>query len=359
MRAGMLTRRAFAALTAAAAALPAPARSRPSSPFRRTPLIIAHRGASGERPEHTLMAYRLAIAEGCDVIEPDLVPTRDGHLVVRHEPEIGGTTDVASRPEFAGRNSRKLIDGESLEGWFTEDFTLAELKTLRARERLPQLRPGNAKYDGLEPIPTFQEVVDLAKAESRRTGRTIGTYPEMKHPTYFASIGLPLEGRLHAALKANGLDSAAAPVFVQCFEVGALKTFRRLSRAPLIQLMDAEAGPADLAQLSYREMSSPAGLRQVATYADGIGPDWKMVLPIAEDGTLAPAAPLVADAHAAGLMVHPWTVRAENAFLPPALRRGDQPAAHGDVETLYHALYAAGVDGLFSDFPGLAVAARG
>ena len=323
------------------------------------PIVIAHRGASGLRPEHTIAAYALAIEQGADFIEPDLVMTKDDVLVIRHENAISETTDVADHPRFADRRATKIIDGMPVTDWFTEDFTLAELKTLRARERLPQLRPGNAKYDGLEPIPTFQEVVDLAKAESRRTGRTIGTYPEMKHPTYFASIGLPLEGRLHAALKANGLDSAAAPVFVQCFEVGALKTFRRLSRAPLIQLMDAEAGPADLAQLSYREMSSPAGLRQVATYADGIGPDWKMVLPIAEDGTLAPAAPLVADAHAAGLMVHPWTVRAENAFLPPALRRGDQPAAHGDVETLYHALYAAGVDGLFSDFPGLAVAARG
>jgi glycerophosphoryl diester phosphodiesterase len=354
----MLTRRAFAAL-AAAAALPTRAHSQALSPFRRQPLIIAHRGASGERPEHTLMAYRLAIAEGCDVIEPDLVPTKDGHLVVRHEPEISGTTDVAGRPEFASRKTRKVIDGESLEGWFTEDFTLAELKTIRARERLPQLRPGNTKYDGLEPIPTYQEVVDLAWAESRRTGRTIGTYPEMKHPTYFASIGLPLEARLHAALKANGLDSATAPVFVQCFEVGALKTFRRLSRAPLIQLVADEGGPADLPQLTYREMTTPAGLRQVAAYADGIGPDWHMILPTGPDGALAAAAPLVADAHAAGLKVHPWTVRAENYFLPPALRRGEAPAAHGDVEAVYKAIFATGIDGLFSDFPGLAVAARG
>jgi glycerophosphoryl diester phosphodiesterase len=354
----MLTRRAFAAL-AAAVALPTRAHAQAASPFRRSPLIIAHRGASGERPEHTLMAYRLAIAEGCDVIEPDLVPTRDGHLVVRHEPEISGTTDVAGRAEFAARKTRKVIDGEPLEGWFTEDFTLAELKTLRARERLPQLRAGNLQYDGLEPIPTFQEVVDLAKAESRRTGRAIGTYPEMKHPTYFAGVGLPLEARLHAALKANGLDSATAPVFVQCFEVGALKAFRRLSRAPLIQLVAADGGPADLPALSYRAMTTPEGLRQVAAYADGIGPDWRMVLPTGPDGGLGAATPLVADAHAAGLKVHPWTVRAENYFLPPALRRGEDPAAHGDVAAVYRALYATGIDGLFSDFPGLAVAARG
>ncbi|HKR87257.1 MAG TPA: glycerophosphodiester phosphodiesterase [Phenylobacterium sp.] len=355
----MLTRRAFAA-AAAAAILPARAAGAAAkpSPFGRTPLVIAHRGASGERPEHTLMGYRLAIAEGCDVIEPDLVPTKDGHLVVRHEPEIGGTTDVAHRPEFAARKARKVIDGESVEGWFTEDFTLAELKTIRCRERLPQLRPGNTRYDGLEAIPTFQEVVDLAKAEGRRAGRTIGTYPEMKHPTYFAAIGLPLERRLHAALKANGLDQADAPVFVQCFEVGALKTFRGLCAAPLIQLMDAEGGPADLPGLTYAEMSTPAGLKAVAAYADGIGPNWKMILPTAADGTLAPATSLVRDAHAAGLKSHPWTVRAENVFLPPALRRGADPAAHGDVGAVYKALYAAGVDGLFSDFPGLAAAAR-
>ncbi|CAN7530181.1 glycerophosphodiester phosphodiesterase [Phenylobacterium sp. LjRoot225] len=350
----MLTRRTLALAVMASTALPAHAKA----PAARKPLVIAHRGASGERPEHTLMAYRLAIAEGCDFIEPDLVPTKDGHLVVRHEPEIGGTTDVASRPEFAARKTRKVIDGETLEGWFTEDFTLQELKTLRARERLPQLRPGNVKYDGLEPIPTFQEVVDLARAESRRTGRTIGTYPEMKHPTYFASIGLPLEGRLHAALKANGLDSAAAPVFVQCFEVGALKALRQLSRAPLIQLVPADGGPADDPTLTYRAMTTPQGLKQVAAYADGIGPEWRMILPTGPDGALTGATTLVADAHAAGLKAHPWTVRAENAFLPPALRRGDAPAAHGDVGAVYRALYAAGVDGLFSDFPGLAVAAR-
>src|SRR5205823_2948776 len=162
-------------------------------------------------------------------------PTKDGHLVVRHENEIGGTTDVAGHPEFAARRTGKVVDGQKLEGWFTEDFTLAELKTLRARERLPQLRPGSARYDGLAPIPTYQEMLDLAKAESRRLGRAIGTYPEMKHPTYFASIGLPLEPRLLDTLKTNNLNSKTAPVFVQCFEVGALKTFRQLSRAPLVQ----------------------------------------------------------------------------------------------------------------------------
>jgi glycerophosphoryl diester phosphodiesterase len=349
-----LTRRTLAVSAAALAALPAMA-----AQTRKKPLVIAHRGASGERPEHTLMGYRLAIAEGADFIEPDLVPTRDGHLMVRHENEIGGTTNVAKHPEFAGRKTTKTIDGQQITGWFTEDFTLDELKTLRARERLPQLRPGSARFDGLEAIPTFQEMVSLAKAESRRLGRPIGVYPEMKHPTYFAGIGLPLEHRLLAALKANDLDSHTAPVFVQCFEVGALKTFRTLSKARLIQLVSKDGGPADLPGVTYAQMTTASGMKQIAAYADGVGPEWPMVIPWTADGALGPPSALVADAHAAGLAVHPWTVRAENYFLPPALRRGADPAAHGDVDAVYRALFAAGVDGLFSDFPGLEAKARG
>jgi len=350
----MLTRRTLAHAafgTLAAAAMPAAAKA----PAR--PIVIAHRGASGERPEHTLMAYRLAIEEGCDFIEPDLVVTRDGALVVRHENEISGTTDVAARPEFAARRTAKTVDGEAVEGWFTEDFTLAELKTLRARERLPKLRPGSAAYDGQETIATFQEVVDLAKAESRRTGRTIGVYPEMKHPTYMATMGLPIEGRLARALKDNWLDGRDAPVFVQCFEVAPLKTFAMLSRARRVQLVSAEGGPADRAGTLYAQMLTPQGLKEIAAYADGLGPDWALILPTAADGSLGAPTSLVADAHAAGLAVHPWTVRAENRYLPPALRRGEGEAAHGDAEAVLKALYAAGVDGVFSDFPGLAVKA--
>ncbi len=339
-----ITRRTFATTTALLGAFPAMAAP------KSKPLVIAHRGASGERPESTLLAFRLAIAEGADFIEPDLVLTKDGHFVVRHENDISGTTDVASHPEFAARKATKVVDGESITGWFTEDFTLAEIKTLRARERLPALRPISAAFDGQGEIPTYKEVVDLAKAESRRLGRTIGTYPEMKHPSYFAGLGLPMEQRLADALKAYGLNSRTAPVFVQCFEVAPLKTIGLMTRARRVMLVSQGAAPVDV--------TSATGIKAIAAFAEGLGPEWPMVVPIV-DGGLGPATALVANAHAAGLAVHPWTVRAENAFLPPKLRRGTAPADHGDVDAVYKALFASGVDGLFSDFPGLAVKARG
>lgn len=350
-----ITRRTLGATAAAAAA--AAGFPTVSQGFRKTPLIIAHRGASGERPESTLMAFRLAIAEGADFIEPDLVLTKDGHLVVRHENEISQTTDVALKPEFEKRLTTRQIQGQGVSGWFTEDFTLAELKTLRCRERLPKLRPDSAKFNGQETIPTYQEVLDLAKSESARLKRPIGTYPEMKHASYFAQIGLPMEGRLADILKKNGLDSPTAPVFIQCFDVAPLKTIMTMVKAPRIQLMSPQGGPTDEA-VTYKEMATPAGLKAVAAYANGIGPDWSMVLPTL-DGGLGPATSLVRDAHAAHLAVHPWTVRAENVFLPPKLRHGTDPSAHGDVDAVYKALFAAGVDGLFSDFPALAVKARG
>ncbi len=324
-------------------------------PHRPRPIVIGHRGASGERPEHTPMAYRLAIAQGADFIEPDLCITKDGHLVARHENEIGGTTDIGARPEFAARKTTKVIDGQSITGWFTEDFTLAEIKTLRARERLPQLRPANTAFDGQEAIPTFAEVVAIAKAAG------VGVYPEMKHPRHFASVGLPFEQRMADALKAEGLNAKSAKVFVQCFEVGPLKTIRALTKAPLVQLIDSEGSPADLPDLKYVDMVTADGLKAIAAYADGVGPDKSMIVPT--DGQiLLPPTALVANAHKVGLKVHPWTVRAENYFLPATLQKGPQgperPRLHGDVDAMFKALYAAGVDGLFSDFPGLAVESR-
>lgn len=329
----------------------------------KKPIVIGHRGCSGERPEHTALSYERAIEQGADFIEPDLVPTKDGHLVARHENEIGGTTDVASRPEFAARKATKTIDGQQITGWFTEDFTLAEIKTLRARERLPRLRAVSTAFDGQAQVLTFEEVVAIAKAGTQRTGRTIGVYPELKHPTYFASIGLPTEDRLVAKLKAADLNSATAPVFVQCFEVGPLKKLKAKTAARLVLLVDGEGGPADLPGVNYADLITAQGLKDVAVYADGLGPNWSLVVP--NDGkVLLPATDLVKNAHAAGLAVHPWTVRAENYFLPATLRKGDAQspaflAQHGDVTPVFKALYAAGVDGVFSDFPALAVAARG
>ena len=352
-----LTRRALAAALPAAALLGSSAQALTMLGKPKRPIVIAHRGASGLRPEHTPTAYRLAIDQGADFIEPDLCLTKDGVMVVRHENEIGGTTDVAAHPEFAARKATKTIDGEAIEGWFTEDFTLAELKTLRARERLPKLRPESAKFDGTDAIATFDEVVALAKSETKRVGRVIGVYPEMKHPGYFASIGMPFEARLAASLKTHGLDSKSAPVFVQCFEVAPLKTIRALTKAPLIQLVSAKGGPADREGVAYADMVSAEGLKTIATYADGVGPEWVMVVPIVDGGLGAPT-PLVAEAHKAGIAVHPWTVRAENYFLPPKLRIGTDPTAHGDVDAVYRALFAAGVDGLFSDFPGLEAKVR-
>jgi glycerophosphoryl diester phosphodiesterase len=345
-----LTRRTLTAASLAMAASSALART-----GRPRPIVIGHRGASGERPEHTPMAYRLAVEQGADFIEPDLCITKDGHLVARHENEIGGTTDVGARAEFAGRKTTKVIDGQSISGWFTEDFTLAEIKTLRARERLPQLRPANTAYDGQEAIPTFDEVCAIARDMG------VGVYPEMKHPTYFASVGFDFPGLMAEALTRNRLTGKDAKVFVQCFEVGPLKALRPLIKARLVQLVDSEGSPADLPGLKYADMVTADGLKAIAAYADGVGPDKSLVVPT--DGKiLLPPTDLVANAHAVGLQVHPWTVRAENYFLPASLQRGAEsptrPREHGDVGAMFSALYAAGVDGLFSDFPGLADEAR-
>ena len=325
-----------------------PKQSRPLSP----PIVIAHRGASGLRPEHTIASYTLAIEQGADFIEPDLVLTKDNVFVARHENDITGTTNVATHPEFAARRTTKLIDGESHTGWFTEDFTLAELKTLRAIERLPKLRPDNAKYDGQFEVPTLAEVIALAKRHSVG-GRVVGIYPETKHPSYFAGIGHPMEALLVAQLKAAGWDKPSDPVFIQSFEVDNLKRLHGMTGLRLIQLMDARGGPADHATPSYAAMITPAGLKAVAAYAYGIGPGLAMI----EDGDAVPTT-LVADAHAVGLRLHPWTFRAENAFLPKSLQVGTDPATHGHVDTAMRRYLALGVDGFFTDFPGIGVEVR-
>ena len=314
------------------------------------PLVIAHRGASGERPEHTLVAYELAIDQGADVIEPDLVITGDGVLVARHESEISETTDVADRPDVARRRATKRIDGLEVTGWFTEDFTLAELKTLRARERLPFR---DHAWDGRFEVPTLAEVLELAARKSRETGRTIGVYPETKRPSYFREIGLPLEEPLVVALHAAGYRGKSAPVFIQSFEVGNLKRLRGMTDLPLVQLLNATGRPWDHEATggpSYHEMATPEGLAEIARYADGIGPHKRLVVPEESDGRLRHPSTLVDDAHAAGLFVHPWTFRSEAVFL--------HPFYEGEPEREIEQFLALGVDGLFTDFPGLAVTVR-
>ena len=320
-------------------------------------IVIAHRGSSGLRPEHTLAAYRLAIEQGADYIEPDLVMTRDDVLVIRHENEISATTDIADHPEFADRHASRTIDGRVVTGWFTEDFTLAELKTLRARERLPQLRPANTAWRD-ERIATLDEALALIRA----AGRPVGIYPETKHPAYFLAIGKPFEHPLVEALARAGFTRASDPVFIQSFEVSNLKALRRMTRLRLVQLIDPDAPPYDQVVagtgLNVAAMTSPVGLTTIAGYADAIGPSKLLIEPRDASGRALPPTRLVADAHAAGLLVHAWTFRRENAFLPAGDRIGKDPAAHGDAAAEYRRFLGYRVDGLFSDFPAEAVAAR-
>jgi glycerophosphoryl diester phosphodiesterase len=330
-------------------------------PERRLPLVIGHRGASGYRPEHTLASYRLAIEMGADYIEPDLVSTKDHVLVTRHENNIADTTDVAAHPEFASRRTTKTIDGNPMTGWFTEDFTLAELRTLRAKERLPDLRPANTAFDGLYQVPTFQEVIDLAK----RAG--VGIYPETKHPTYFDSIGLSLEEPLLATLRANGLTGPRAKVFIQSFETANLRELRARTRLPLVQLIDATGRPYDFVvsgdPRTYADLVTPAGLAEIATYADGIGPNKDLIIPRDSAGNLLEPTSLVRDAHREGLVVHPWTFRRENNFLPLDFRQGNPASpeflrAPGDLPAELRLFFRLGVDGVFSDNADVAVATR-
>lgn len=371
-----LTRRHFLQTAVAGAALaalpgsPAMAQAGRLHPAAR-PTLFAHRGASALRPEHTLASYAKAIADGADYIEPDLVSTKDGVLVARHEDAITGTTDVASHPEFASRKTRKVIDGETYEGWFVSDFTLAELKTLRAVERLPKMR-GTA-YDGQFQIPSFEEIIDFVAAESAARGRVVGIVPELKHSTWFASVGLPLEERFVSILMAHEF-SRRAPIAIQSFEVANLKQLRKKLGRPanvqLVQLVLAgdrleSMHPADVAaahgSLTYGEMVSPRGLREVATYADVIAPPTRAVIPLGQDERLAAPTSLVADAHRAGLQVVVWTFRPENAFLAADFRNGAGPNARNEAGSIaeIRRYLETGIDGLFSDDTGLARAAIG
>lgn len=334
-----LLTRIFLAALALAVAAPAVA---------DTPIIIAHRGASGERPEHTLAAYELGIDQGADYIEPDLVVTQDGILVARHETEISETTDVATREEFADRRRSKTVDGQLVNGFFAEDFTLAELRTLRAKERIPGLRPQNARYDGLYQVPTLEEIVRLVRAKEAATGRRIGIYPELKHSEFLLQEeGIDTVDLLLLELKRLGV-TAQDPVFIQSFEVGPLQRLKQRSEFKLVQLVGAEGGPADEPAMRYADMITPSGLAGIATYADAIGADIRLVVEL--DGT--PSA-LVTSAHAEGLKVHAWTLRKENAFLPPQLRSSGAEGDAGNMAQLAAILTRAGVDGLFTDDPAL------
>jgi glycerophosphoryl diester phosphodiesterase len=316
------------------------------------PLVLGHRGASGYRPEHTLASYELAIQMGADYIEPDIVSTKDGILIARHENEISETTDVANRPEFANRKTTKKIDGKDVTGWFTEDFTLAEIKTLRAKERLPFR---NQAYNGQFEIPTLQEIINLAKRKSVETRRIIGIYPETKHPTYFQSINLPLEKPLVNILKRNGYTRKIDPVFIQSFEVSNLKQLRRMTNLPLIQLFDeAQARPYDFVvkgdPRTYGDLAKPQELAKIARYATGIGPYKRLIVPVDQNNRLKPPTTLIRDAHVAGLKVHAYTFRNEGQYLAADY--------NGNPEAEYEQFFRLGVDGVFSDFPDTAIKVR-
>ncbi len=320
------------------------------------PTVIGHRGASGYRPEHTLGSYQLALDLGADVVEQDLVPTRDGHLVCRHENEIGGTTDVADHPAFASRRTTKSVDGVSVTGWFTEDFTLAELKTLRAKERIPAVRQRNTPYDGLWAVPTFEEVLRWADREGKRRGRKVWLHVETKHPSYFRGLGLGLEEPLAKLLRRYGRDGRNAAVFLQSFEPSSIQRLSRLVSAPRVVLLSAAATrPWDFEVAkdprTVADLVTPEGLKWIAGFAQGIGPTMDLILPRDAAGRLGAPTTLVKDAHARGLLVHPYTARNENSYLPAEYRRGTDPAAYGDALGAFRTYFEQGIDGIFTDNP--------
>lgn len=327
-------------------------------------LVVGHRGASALRPEHTLASYQKAIEDGADFIEPDLVSTKDGVLVARHENEISGTTNVAELPEFANRKKTKVIDGVSIEGWFTEDFTLNELQQLKARERIPQYRPENTKYNDLYPVPTLEQIIELADAHYKKTGKIVGLYIETKHPTYFQNQNLAMEDRLLQTLSKYKYSRDIAPIYLQSFEVSNLKYLKQqldlhksLKHAQLIQLYDEQsAQPADYVakQISttYGDMATAQGLKEVASYANGVGP-WKVY--VFKDASMTETTSFVKDAHQVGLKVHPYTFRPENNFLAESLKcssKDDERCESGSIKEM-QLYFKAGVDGVFTDDPAI------
>ncbi|MGH3357378.1 MAG: glycerophosphodiester phosphodiesterase family protein [Nocardioidaceae bacterium] len=333
-----------------------------SAPSVSSPVVIAHRGASGYRPENTLAAFDLAVELGAEWIETDVVSTRDGVLVLRHENEISSTTDVGSRPELATRRTTRTVDGEALTGWFTEDLTLDELKTLRATERLRELRPLSAAHDGRYDVPTLDEALTLVDRVNASREVPVGLYVELKHPTYFAERGLPLTKPLLADLAEHDLLGADAPLWLESMEVGTVRELAGLVATPLTQLMQAGAQPYDLTAAgdprTYADLCTPAGLAEIATYARRVGPSKAQVLPRDSRQRSLAATPLVRDAHDAGLEVHVWTMRNENSYLPLGLRDGRSADGTGDAAGEYRMFFDAGVDGVFSDFVDTALAAR-
>ncbi|MBO0653444.1 glycerophosphodiester phosphodiesterase [Streptomyces triculaminicus] len=353
-------------ITPAAAAEPSARRGGHGGSYQDLPVptVIGHRGCSGSRPEHTLGSYQFALDNGADVIEQDLVPTKDGHLVCRHENDITGTTDVASRPEFASRKTTKTVDGEAHTGWFTEDFTLAELKTLRAKERIPGTRQHNTLYDGRWQVPTFEEVLKWAEEQGRKRGRRIWLHVETKHPTYFRKAGLGLEERLAKLLRRYGRAGRDGHTFLQSFEPSSLQRLGKLGiDCPKVLLLDdLPTRPWDFTEAkdprTVADLITPKGLKWVSGFAQGIGPWLNLVIPRDKDDRLTKPTTLVRDAHAAGLILHPYTMRNENSFLPADFRRGTDPNAYGDVFAAFRTYFATGIDGIFTDNPDTGALAR-
>ncbi|WP_327366337.1 glycerophosphodiester phosphodiesterase [Streptomyces sp. NBC_01217] len=326
------------------------------------PTVIGHRGTSGYRPEHTLGSYQLALDMGAHIVEQDLVPTKDGHLVCRHENDITATTDVSDHPEFASRRTTKSVDGVSLTGWFTEDFTLAELKTLRAKERIPGTRQKNTLYDGRWEIPTFEEVLRWADREGRRRGKPVWLYVETKHPTYFRGLGLGLEEPLAKLLRRYDRHRKQSPLILQSFEPGSVQRLSKLVATPRVVLLSgAGSRPWDFVASgdprTVDDLVKPEGLKWMSSFAQGIGPTLDLIIPKDATGRLAAPTALVKDAHAQGLVLHPYTMRNENTFLPADFRRGTDPNAYGDAFGAFQAYFATGIDGIFSDNPDTALLA--